>query len=63
MPRAQQVMGPLPIEHAAELSFPIPANVSTTVLNAVSSLIAYLQASSTSTERIIRRFFVPWAAQ
>ena len=39
------VMGPLPIEHGAEITFPAPANASTTVLSVVSSVVSFLQAS------------------
>lgn len=41
-PTAPQ-MGPLPIEHAAEMTFPVPANASTTVLNLIGAVVSFFQ--------------------
>ena len=37
------LMGPLPLEYGAEMTFPVPANASTTVLALVGSVVSFLQ--------------------
>ena len=47
------LVGPLPIEHGAEMSFPIPANASTTVLALVGAIVSFLQVA------LARRWLAP----